>query len=34
MASEYIRSQGYSFRRAKKVLINPNPKYREKFQNL
>ncbi len=32
--SEYIRSQGYAFRKAKKVLTSPDPNYREKLQIL
>src|SRR5664280_50957 len=34
MVSEYIKSQGYAFRKAKKVLTSPDPKYREKLQNI
>jgi transposase len=34
MVSEYIRSQGYSFRKAKKVLTSPDPNYREKLQKI
>jgi len=32
--SEYIKSQGYVFRQAKKVLTSPDPNYREKLQNI
>jgi transposase len=34
MISEYIKSQGYAFRQAKKVLTSPDPNYREKLQNI
>lgn len=34
MISQYIKSQGYSFRKAKKVLTSPDPLYREKLQNI
>jgi transposase len=34
MISEYIRSLGYAFRKAKKVLTSPDPNYREKLQNI
>jgi len=34
MVSEYIKSQGYAFRKAKKVLTSPDPKYREKLQHI
>src|SRR4030042_361461 len=34
MISEYIKSQGYAFRKAKKVLTSPDPNYREKLQNI
>jgi len=34
MISEYIKSLGYAFRKAKKVLTSPDPKYREKLQNI
>jgi transposase len=34
MISEYIKSQGYAFRKAKKVLTSPDPKYQEKLQNI
>ena len=29
--SEYIRSEGYSFKKARKVLTSPDPEYREKL---
>lgn len=32
--SEYIRSEGYAFRKAKKVLTSPDPNYREKLQSI
>jgi len=34
MISEYIKSQGYSFRKAKKVLTSPDPLYREKLKKI
>lgn len=34
MISEYIKSQGYGFRKAKKVLTSPDPKYKEKLSNI
>jgi transposase len=34
MISEYIKSQGYVFRKAKKVLTSPDPNYREKLKNI
>lgn len=34
MISEYIKSQGYAFRKAKKVLTSPDPNYREKLQKI
>ena len=34
MISEYIKSMGYGFRKAKKVLTSPDPKYREKLQHI
>ena len=32
--SEYLRSEGFSFKQAKKVLTSPDPMYREKLQNI
>jgi len=32
--SEYIRSLGYSFKKAKKTLTSPDPLYREKLQKI
>lgn len=32
--SEYIRSQGYSFKKARKVLTSPDPEYRSKLANI
>ena len=34
MISEYIKSLGYGFRKAKKVLTSPDPNYREKLQHI
>lgn len=34
MISEYIKSQGYSFRKAKKVLTSPDPLYKEKLKKI
>jgi transposase len=30
--SEYIKAEGYSFRKARRVLTSPDPKYREKLK--
>jgi len=32
--SEYIKAEGYSFRKAKETLTSPDPKYREKLKNI
>lgn len=32
--SEYIRSQGYSFKKARKVLTSPDPEYRNKLAKI
>lgn len=32
--SEYIRSLGYSFKKARKVLTSPDPEYRSKLENI
>lgn len=34
MISEYIRSEGYAFRKAKKTLTSPDPLYREKLEKI
>lgn len=34
MISEYIKSQGYSFRKAKKFLTSPDPLYKEKLKKI
>jgi transposase len=32
--SEYVRAEGYAFRKARRVLTSPDPKYREKLQEI
>jgi hypothetical protein len=32
--SEYVRAEGYTFRKARRVLTSPDPNYREKLQEI
>jgi transposase len=32
--SEYVRAEGYAFRKARRVLTSPDPNYREKLQKI
>jgi len=32
--SEYIKAEGYTFRKARRVLTSPDPKYREKLEEI